>query len=141
MRFSCCFLILALLASCSPMAIVDLHDEAHFTESPTIVKTGNRYFVRFRYADKQDNPLYFMTVRSKIMADKLVFFIPATASDGDMAGELQLEEITSHKQLDLIQQQHAFWKDVSGQLVSMPVRDADETDVALIKSGDGYVYY
>lgn len=123
------------------MAIVDLHDEAHFTESPTIVKTGNRYFIRFRYADKHDMPLYFMTVRSRIMSDKLVFFIPATASDGDMAGELQLEEITSHKQLHLIQQQHVFWKDVDGELVTMPVRDADEADVALIKSGDGYVYY
>jgi hypothetical protein len=125
------------------MAIVDLHDEAHFTECPTIVKTGNRYFIRFRYADKEKEnlPLYFMTVRSRVMADKLVFFIPATASAGNMAGELQLEEITSHKQLDLIRQQHAFWKEVSGQLVAMPMRDADETDVALIKSGDGYVYY
>lgn len=123
------------------MAIVDLHDEAHFTECPTIIKTGNRYFVRFRYANKQDLPLYFMTVRSRIMTDKLVFFIPATASDGNMAGELQLEEITSHKQLELIQQRHAFWKDVNGQLVTMPIRDADETDVSLITSGDGYVYY
>ena len=75
------------------------------------------------------------------MADKLVFFIPATASSGNMAGELQLEEITSRKQLDLIRSQHAFWKEVNGQLVTMPIRDADETDVALITSGDGYVYY
>ncbi|MCD9020098.1 hypothetical protein [Parachryseolinea silvisoli] len=141
MRFSCCLFILALLASCSPMAIVDLRDEAHFTECPTIVKTGNRYFIRFRYADKENLPLYFMTVRSRIMADKLVFFIPATASSGNMAGELQLEEITSRKQLDLIRSQHAFWKEVNGQLVTMPIRDADETDVALITSGDGYVYY
>ena len=141
MRFPCWLLILALLASCSPMAIVDLRDEAHFTECPTIVKTGNRYFIRFRYADKENLPLYFMTVRSRIMADKLVFFIPATASSGNMAGELQLEEITSRKQLDMIRQQQAFWKEVDGQLVTMPVRDADETDVALIMSGDGYVYY
>ena len=123
------------------MAFVDLHDANRFLEPPTIIKSGDRYFIRFRYADKEEGPpLTFMAIRTKVQKDTLLFYIPAMASEGSMAGGLQIEEITETRQITLIDQGKFFWKEVSKKLVPLALQPPTEEDLALIEAGVQEVY-
>jgi hypothetical protein len=140
MRLFLPFCLLVLVA-CGPMAFVDLHDANRFLESPTIIKSGDRYFIRFRYADKEEGPpLTFMAIRTKVQKDTLLFYIPAMASDGSMAGRLQIEEITDTRQITLIDQGKFFWKEVNNALVPLTLQPPTEEDLALIEAGVQEVY-
>ncbi|MBT1689115.1 hypothetical protein [Dawidia soli] len=132
---------LLILVACAPIAFVDLHDANRFQESPTILRSGDRYFIRFRYADLEEGPpLTFMAIRTKVQHDTLLFYIPSMASDGNMAGRLQIEEIKDKKQIDLIDQNKFFWKEVNNDLVPLTVGTPTEEDIALIDAGVSEVY-
>jgi hypothetical protein len=140
MRLFFVFCMLVLVA-CAPMAFVDLHDANRFQESPTVIRSGDRYFIRFRYADKEEGvPPSFMAIRTKVQHDTLIFFIPAMASGGSYAGRLQIEEIKEAEQITLIDQGKFFWKDVSKALVPLALQTPSEEDLALIEAGVQEVY-
>lgn len=132
---------LLMVVACAPMAFVDLHDVTRFQESPTVIRSGDRYFIRFRYADREEGvPPSFMAIRTRIQEDTLIFFIPAMASGTSWAGRLQIEEIKEAKQITLIDQGKFFWKEVSKELVPLTLQPPTEEDLALIEAGVQEVY-
>jgi hypothetical protein len=142
MRPHYAFLLLILLLRCAPIAFINLNDQARFKESPKIIKAEDRFFIRFRYADDESEgpPPLFMSVQSKIIDDKLVFFVPATASAGNMSGQLQFEEITPEKKVEIIKSGQVFWKEVNGDLLPVTVEPATEEDIGIINSKAENVY-
>jgi len=103
-------LLLAILCSrCRPTGIIGLDDNRFFSERPVIVIQNDRYFVRFRYADREPSPFY-MKSTSRIREGKLIIFIPVTTSTGKAGAMLQMDEIHDQDKITLIKQGHVYWE-------------------------------
>jgi hypothetical protein len=106
---------LLILMGCVANSRIGFDDKKYFQEPPKIVTSGNRFFLRWVYADDQQ-PLFAMFSESKIMKDSLFFFIPVTTSSGRENGKVHLEEIIDSQKLVYISQNRAFWRNPNGSL-------------------------
>ena len=111
-------ILMMLLLGCTTTSKIRFDDKKYFQEPPKIVTSGNRFFLRWVYADHQQ-PLFAMSSESRIKNDSLLFYIPATTSSGNVNGRLHLEEIKDPQKLSFIQQHKTFWLNPDGSLKSL----------------------
>ena len=123
------FLLFAL--GCSSSFRIALADDGYFLESPKIVTTQNRFFLRWRYADK---PLFAMYSASKIENGKLVFYIPVTTSTGSESRKLHFEEIKDPAKLLLVSENKVFWEDPDGSLKELKVEPMSADEFSSLKN-------
>jgi hypothetical protein len=110
------------VVGCSSTQSISFHvDNKYFKESPLIVHTESRFFLKFVYSDSENASGFAMYTESNIENDSLIFYLPVTTSSFNMRGKTQYEEITSDEKIKIIAEGNVFWKQPDNSLVRMNV--------------------
>jgi len=108
--------------------MISVYDNNYFSGTPGIIIFHDQYFLKFRYSS-DEGLHFFMITNSKIENNKLIFYISATSSSGEMTGKTQYEEIIQNDKISLINRSLVFWEEPDGKLVSIRVVKNGNCDI------------
>jgi hypothetical protein len=108
--------------------MISVYDNNYFSDTPGIIICHDQYYLKFRYSN-DEGLHFFMITNSKIENNKLIFYISATSSSGEMTGKTQYEEIIQNDKISLINRSLVFWEEPDGKLVSIRVVKNGNCDI------------